>query len=242
MWLTEERFNKAFSVFMVVGLAFAVVGASIYKFIDAESGKLFIVMSAFSSLMGALANVLSANGKVATFFFGLLDVSIYGILCLVGHKYGNGILHLLYFVPMQAYGLWAWKKRGASGDKAPKVQCLDAKGWAWSSAILLVGGAITYAILWRFDTSTDSLWKPSVFLDVVPFMCNILGQYFMSKAYREQWVFWILVNVFSIAMWLDTAVIAGSDSFATVYIVKYVFYLLNAINGLRIWIKLSYRS
>ena len=56
----------------------------------------------------------------------------------------------------------------------------------------------------------------------------------MSTAYMEQWIFWLAVNVTSIGMWLFS-----DKSFASVYIVKYSFYLINALNGLRIWLKLS---
>jgi len=42
------------------------------------------------------------------------------------------------------------------------------------------------------------------------------------------------VNIFSICLW-----VSSDKSFAPVYIVKYAFYLINSINGLRIWLNLS---
>ena len=61
----------------------------------------------------------------------------------------------------------------------------------------------------------------------------------MSWAYMDQWYLWNLVNVFSILLWTNRLMSAGSDSYTIVMVIKYSFYLLNSINGLRIWLKLS---
>ena len=80
-------------------------------------------------------------------------------------------------------------------------------------------------------------------MDALATVCNIIGQYLLSTAYMEQWFFWIVVNISSVIMWSLTAsrdVAAGqSASLASIYIVKYAFYLVNALNGLRIWLALS---
>ena len=78
-----------------------------------------------------------------------------------------------------------------------------------------------------------------VFLDAFSMMCNILGQYLLSTAYMDQWYFWIAVNVSTILMWVLTLRQDPDSAFAHIYIVKYSFYLLNSLNGLRIWLKLS---
>jgi len=70
-------------------------------------------------------------------------------------------------------------------------------------------------------------------------MCNILGQYLLSTAYMDQWFFWIAVNVSTILMWVLTLRQAPDTAFAHIYIVKYSFYLVNSLNGLRIWLNLS---
>ena len=70
-------------------------------------------------------------------------------------------------------------------------------------------------------------------------MCNILGQLLMSMAYMEQWYFWIGVNVASVIMWAVTLKDDPSSSYALVYMIKYIFYLLNSLNGVRIWLRLS---
>ena len=109
----KDRFNKWFNVFILAGMTLVTVAVTAFKLQDAESGRALLVVAAFGSLCGVLANVLSANGRILTFLFGLLDVAIYGVICLTGGKYGNAALHLLYFLPMQVVGFVQWKGRGA---------------------------------------------------------------------------------------------------------------------------------
>ena len=241
----EKQFNKWFSIFILAGMAVALTITTILKLDDAAGtgGKAFLLISAFGSLMGILSTVSSANGLIITFLFGLLDVSIYGVMCFVnwyggGSGLGNAVLHMLYFVPMQFVGFAQWRRhRADKSGYSVKPRRLSRKGWAVVSGLFLAGIVIAYFIIARFDKSAaDTFIKTAVILDVLPLMCNILGQMLMSLAYMEQWIFWIGVNVFSIIMW-STAHLDGTSSFAAIYIVKYSFYLLNSINGLRIWLR-----
>ncbi|MBQ7708479.1 MAG: nicotinamide mononucleotide transporter [Bacteroidales bacterium] len=206
----------------------------------ASDQTLWLLLSAFGSLMGVLATVCSANGWIITFLFGFLDVSIYGVACWVNWKeggagLGNALLHFLYFVPMQFVGFVQWKRRGAKGESQVKARRLSpAMRWAWLG-ISLVATVVLYFILARFDRSAaQGFLRVAVILDVIPLVCNVIGQLLMSTAYMEQWFFWIVVNIFSIALWINS-----DQSFAPVYIVKYTFYLINSFNGLRIWYNLS---
>ena len=107
------------------------------------------------------------------------------------------------------------------------------------SLLFLAGSLIAYVILARFDKgAADSFIKVAVLCDAVSMVCNLLGQLLMTFAYMEQWYFWIGVNVFTIVMWA-ASLDGPADSYALVLVVKYAFFLLNSLNGLRIWINLS---
>lgn len=241
MRMTEKAFNKWFSAFILIGMAVVTCIVTGIKLRGAEDGHaMWLLISAFGSLMGVLATVCSANGWIITFLFGFLDVSIYGVACWVNWKeggagLGNALLHFLYFVPMQFVGFVQWKRRGAKGESQVKARRLSpAMRWAWLG-ISLVATVVLYFILARFDRSAaQGFLRVAVILDVIPLVCNVIGQLLMSTAYMEQWIFWIAVNIFSIALWINS-----DQSFAPVYIVKYTFYLINSFNGLRIWYNLS---
>jgi len=239
--MTEKQFNKIFSAFILIGMAVVTVIVTGIKLRNAADGQtLWLLVTAFGSLMGVLATVCSANGWIITFLFGFLDVSIYGISCWMnwrsgGSGLGNALLHFLYFVPMQLVGFLQWRRRGAKGESQVQARRLSpAMRWGWLG-ISVAATVVLYVIILQFDRSAaQGFLRVAVLLDVVPLVCNIIGQFLMSTAYMEQWIFWMVVNITSIGLW-----ITSDQSFAPVYIVKYSFYLINSINGLRIWYNLS---
>ena len=236
----SERFNKWFNVFILAGMAVVTLVVLVLKLQDAGSGRALLVVAAVGSLAGVLANVFSANGRILTFLFGLVDVTIYGVMCLMDAKYGNAALHLLYFLPMQAVGFLQWRKRGAGGGEKVRARRLDGKKWLLVLAVFFVGLVAAYFILCALDkTEAAGVVRTLVLMDALSMMCNILGQWLLSTAYMEQWILWIGVNIASVVMWTLTLKASPDSSFALVYVVKYSFYLLNSLNGLRVWIGLS---
>ena len=238
--MTEKTFNKYFNAFVLIGMAVVTVLVTAIKFRDAENGQWLLLISAIGSLTGVLSTVLSANGRILTFLFGLIDVSIYGAMCLSGARYRNAALHLLYFLPMQFVGFFQWRQRGADASKEVRARRLSGKQWLLYGGIFLVGLVIAYFVLAAMDkTEAAGVVKWLVFMDAFSMMCNLVGQYLMSTAYMDQWFFWIGVNISTIIMWVLTLRQDPSSAYAAIYLVKYSFYLVNSFNGLRIWYNLS---
>lgn len=242
--MKEETFNKWFNAFILLGMAAALIITTAFKLGGTQTGKALLMISAFGSLMGILSSVFSANASIWTFFFGLLNVSIYSVMCFINWKQGgsglgNAILHMLYSAPMQFVGIWQWKRRGRNSSDKLKARRLYTKQRGLSAALFIVSSIAAYLVLAKFDRSAaDSFIKIAIVFDALTLICNIFGQFLMSTAYMEQWVFWIGVNVFSIAMW-SVSLKSGDSSFAIIYVIKYSFYLINSINGLRIWLNIS---
>ncbi|MBQ9192183.1 MAG: nicotinamide mononucleotide transporter, partial [Bacteroidales bacterium] len=190
--MTDKTFNKWFNTFILVGMAVVTVVVTAIRFQGTESGRAMLVISAFGSLMGVLSTVCAANGRILTFLFGLIDVTIYGVMCLIGTRYGNAALHLLYFLPMQFVGYFQWRKRGAHEEKKVQARRLTGRQWLLYGSIFLVGLVAAYLILAALDkTEAAGVVKWLVMMDAFSMMCNILGQYLLSTAYMDQWFFWI---------------------------------------------------
>ena len=239
----QELINKIFNAFILIGMAVVTVIVTAIKLGDADGGRAMLVVAAVGSLMGVLSTVLSANGRILTFLFGLIDVSIYGVMCLLGAKYGNAALHLLYFLPMQFVGFFQWRKRGAAEGEQVRARRLSGRQWLLFGSIFLAGLLAAYFILCALDkTEAAGVVRWLVLMDALSMMCNILGQLLLSTAYMEQWFFWIGVNIASVVMWVLTLRQTPDSSYALIYVVKYSFYLLNSLNGLRIWLALSRRD
>ena len=235
-----EIFNKIFNAFILIGMAVVTVIVTAIKLGDADSGRAMLIVAALGSLAGVLSTVLSANGRILTFLFGLIDVSIYGVMCLLGAKYGNAALHLLYFLPMQFVRYLQWRKRGAAEGEQVRARRLGGRQWLLFGSVFLVGLLAAYFILCALDkTEAAGVIRWLVLMDALSMMCNILGQLLLSTAYMEQWFFWIGVNIASVVMWVLTLRQSPDSAYALIYVVKYSFYLLNSLNGLRIWLALS---
>lgn len=246
----ERRFNLAFNIFLVTGMLLAVTATTIFKVQQPGVRTFMLLLAAFGSVMGVVNTVMSANGNILTFLFGFIDVLIGTIVYFDNGIMGNFALHAFYFLPMQFIGFWQWSKRGAkvhSGDDGShlKARRLTGRQWAWLAAGIVAGIVALYLILLYVDVAKlsagkiESIDKPKILLDAVVMILNIAGQVLMSLAFMEQWYIWILVNISSISLW-SVAVMNGAGSGnAAVMLIKYIFYLLNSLNGLRIWLSLS---
>ena len=246
----ERRFNLAFNIFLVTGMLLAVTATTIFKVQQPGVRTFMLLLAAFGSVMGVVNTVMSANGNILTFLFGFIDVLIGTIVYFDNGIMGNFALHAFYFLPMQFIGFWQWSKRGAkvhSGDEGShlKARRLTGRQWAWLAAGIVAGIVALYLILLYVDVAKlsagkiESIDKPKILLDAVVMILNIAGQVLMSLAFMEQWYIWILVNISSISLW-SVAVMNGAGSGnAAVMLIKYIFYLLNSLNGLRIWLSLS---
>lgn len=238
----NSKFNRAFSAFIISGMA-AVLGITTFIKLGTNqdpTGRLYLIIAAVGAIAGILSTVSAANGKMVTFIFGLIDVTIYGAMCILSKSWGTAALHLLYLLPMQFVGIWQWKKRQKADKKELKARRLNGKQWLFTSVGFLLLTLITYIILLQFDESAaNSFIVMAVLSDALVTVCNIAGQALMSTAFMEQWFFWIGVNISSITMWSIKMAESENSDFAIIYVIKYSFYLLNALNGLRNWIRLS---
>ena len=246
---TEKKFNLAFNIFLVTGMIIAVTITTVFKLQQPGVKTFMLLLAAFGSVMGVVNTVLSANGHILTFVFGFLDVLAATVVLYDNGIMGNFAMHAFYFLPMQFVGFWQWSKRGAKvksegGEGRLKARRLNGKQWAALVGGILVGISVLYFILYFVDASQmrtgnlTSLNKPKILLDAVVMTLNIAGQVLLSFAFMEQWYIWILVNISSISLW-TVALLGGTGSGnAAVMLIKYIFYLMNSLNGLRIWLNL----
>ena len=240
--MTDKQFNKWFSAILMGLMVVVIAITTVFKLQQPDARVLMLLIAALGSVMGVASTVLSANGIIWTFIFGILDVTFCCIVAADNQIWGNFALHLFYFFPMQFVGIWQWKKRGAQGSKSEvKARRFTGKQWLIMVASVLAGLAAVYFILVQIKLRTvgADFDRAQVFFDAAVTTFNIAGQILMSLAFYEQWYLWILVNISSIFLWGSTMLSSAASSYTVVMFIKYCFYLVNSINGLRIWYKLS---
>ena len=243
--MDEKKFNKIFSAAVLIGMVVTITIITIFKLGSPGARVGMLIVAAMASLMGVLSTVLSANGIIWTFIFGILDVVFCSIVAYDSGATGNLALHVLYFLPMQFVGLWMWRKRGATGTSKVKARRMLPRQRIILAAAVTAGIAVAYLVLLKVDLMKAEAgkieivdrWK--VFFDAAVLVLNIAGQILMSMAFFEQWIVWNLVNIFSILLWGSIMLSSEASGYTVVMMAKYCFYLLNSLNGLRIWHGLS---
>ena len=272
--INDKKFNFWFNMFILVGMITAVVVVNVLKIRSQDAITVKQIVVAVGAIMGVVNTVLSANGNIWTFLFGIIDVSIGAYANYDSGNMGQFAQHAFYFLPMQFIGYWQWRKLGAGRrivrseaetskvkTEASKVKAetskvktevskvkarrLTGRQWIYVGIAIILGTALCYGILYWIDLKQLQAGKiaeidrAKLFLDSFVLVLNFAGQILMSYAYADQWYLWNLVNIFSIMLWTNRLMSAGSDSYTIVMVIKYSFYLLNSLNGLRIWLKLS---
>ena len=243
--MNERTFNTVFNVLILAGMLVAVIVSNIFKFRQPDADRLLLVVASIGAVTGVVNTVLSANGRILTFLFGLIDVSIYAWICWHNGVLGQFALHAFYFLPMQFIGFWQWRKRGAKGGRQVRARRFTRRHWLLFAAVVVAGLSTAFAVLYGIDrakvasgalAAVDPL---KVATDAAALVFNILGQVLLSLAFAEQWICWLLVNAFSVTLWANALSSGGADASALMMLLKYSFYFVNALNGLRIWLKLS---
>ena len=226
--------NKVLSLydwFLIVGV---IASNVIYSVLSGEMD----MVGSVASIAGVLCVVLVAKGSIWNYLFGIINVSMYAYISYKASLYGDAGLNALYYVPMQFIGWWQWRKRGAAmsaseaGDKGVQVK---ARRFTWHQRLLLALGCTAAVIACGYVLK--HFGDPQPFKDSATTVLSIVAQALMALAFMEQWVLWIITNVISVVMWCIC--VARGEAHAAVMVIMWVFYLLNSLNGFRVWLKLS---
>lgn len=195
-------------------------------------------LGSLAGITGVLCVVLVAKGSIWNYVFGLVNVSLYAYISYNASLYGDAALNALYYLPMQFIGWWQWRKRGAAVSDAEAggngVQ-VKARRFTWSQRVLVAAGCAAAVVAVGFILRYFG--DPQPFKDSTTTVLSIVAQALMALAFMEQWILWIITNIVSVVMWV--VCVTRGEAHAGVMVIMWVFYLLNSLNGLRIWIKLS---
>lgn len=226
--------NKVLSLYDWFLIAGVIASNIIYS---ALSGNVDIVGSV-AGIAGVLCVVLVAKGSIWNYLFGIVNVSMYAYISYKASLYGDAALKALYYVPMQFIGWWQWRRRGAAVSQAEAggagVQ-VKARRFTWHQRAILALGCAAGVIAVGYVLK--HFGDPQPFKDSATTVLSIVAQALMALAFMEQWALWIITNVISVVMWCIC--VARGEAHAAVMVIMWVFYLLNSLNGFRVWLKLS---
>ena len=122
-----------------------------------------------------------------------------------------------------------------AGDKGVQVR---ARRFSWAQRVILAVGCAAAVVAGGFILK--HFGDPQPFKDSTTTVLSIVAQALMALAFMEQWALWIITNIVSVVMW--TICVVRGEAHAGVMVIMWTFYLLNSINGLRVWINLSRKA
>lgn len=176
---------------------------------------------------GAIAVSLAVRTNMGTWAWGIVNALIYGYLFWESAYYSSMALFLLYFLPMQFYGYWSWKRGGVNADTLPVTRL----GIVGLVPYLLGAGAFTVG--WGYLMVQAQAALP--YVDAFQTGLSVVAQFLMARKKVESWWLWITVNLIC-AFFLYPA----QKLFVTAGL--FLVYLVLAVLGLLEWQRLSQKT
>lgn len=213
-WTGYNTFEKIF--------LFAMVALQIVVFVINPDTPLNII----AGLAGVISVVLCAKGKIAFYFIGFVQTVTYLYLAWKNKFYGEVAENVFYFVTM-IWGIFVWKKNtveNEDGTEDVAAKVFTAKQWILSIIITIIGTIGMGYVL-------NMIGSAQAYTDAATNVLAIIAQILMVRRYKEQWLWWLVIDVLCIKMWF----VAGNWSMVAMYIA----WTANCIYGWYNWEKLN---
>jgi len=185
------------------------------------------VIAVVSAVCGILYTVMAGKGKISCYLFGLSGSGCYSYLAFTNALYGNLLLYLCYYIPMQTLGIFKWKNNLKVKTNEVIKTCLPIKERIYLLIATILVSVIAIYVLGYFNDAQP-------IKDGITTVFSVVGMYLTVRRCIEQWLIWIVVNGLSFIMWLN-AVMHGAKAYATV--IMWAFYFVAAIYFYLAWKK-----
>lgn len=185
-------------------------------------------MALISGVTGIISVVLCAKGKISTYAFACVNVGLYAIIAYQNRLFGEVMLNGFYYLPMNIVGFYMWRKQKDDAGTVI-VRRLTPK----QIILLIIGLLIAIIAYWRVLVALGGNLQ---LIDSITTILSIVAFLLQIGRFMEQWILWMIINVFSITMW---SLLLGTPEGSVTMIIMFSAYLINGVYGFRNWLKLS---
>ena len=182
------------------------------------------LISIIAGVAGVASVVMCAKGRLEFYFVGFIQTFTYLYLAWNAKFYGEVIENVFYLVTM-IWGIFVWKKHTVTEDDGSthvEAKKFTAKQWFLSIMTTVI---VTIAMGYWLTT----IGSRQAYTDAATNVLAIFAQLLMVRRYREQWLWWIIIDVLCIKLWF----VAGNWSMVAMYIA----WTINCIYGWTNWTK-----
>ncbi len=211
---------KNWNLYEIIWLSVFSIAAFILALVQKDT---FLGLSTF--ITGIFCVLLAAKGNIMTYMFGMYNTFAYAYISYANGLYGEMGLNLLFFIPMNVVGFLFWKKR--LQNNIVEMRRLKIK-------------EVVYLILICFLSIAVLGWMLSLikkqntpYIDATTNILSIAATFLMIWRYREQWMLYIILNAFTIIMWIIRTMQGSSDGI--MMIIMWIAFLTNSIYGYYLW-------
>ena len=184
------------------------------------------LLSIIAGISGVISVVLCAKGKISFYFIGFVQTFTYLALAWQNKFYGEVIENIFYLVTM-VWGIFIWKKNSTVDDNgSAHVDALKFTPLQWILSVII---SVICTIAMGYWLTT--IGSNQAYTDAATNVLAIFAQFLMIKRYREQWLWWLVIDLICIKLWF----IAGNWSMVAMY----VAWTINCIYGWINWSKLE---
>lgn len=208
---------------------------SILLLVTVKDYSLVAILSMISSVSNITCVILVAKRSIFNFIPGLIGTVSYGMVSYMYGNTGEWMLNLIFYVPIQFIGWFLWSKSLANVKDEVETKYLNLKGWVIILLSLPIG-IYLYGTLMSLDVVQTFLYGEifdhpiyKYYIDSFTTIASILAQILMLKKYREQWLLWIAINIFTIVLWSITT--------NFIIILQWSSMLINSVYGYIKWQK-----
>lgn len=176
---------------------------------------------------GVLCVILAAKGNIMNYIIGTYNSFGYAWIAWQNGLFGEVAENLLFYLPMNVIGYFMWRNHMVHGTVS--MRKLSAK-WILILSVLIILGTLGAGYALSQFTAQNT-----PYIDAATNVLSVVATLLMIRRYREQWVAYIILNIFSIIMWVFRTVNGSPDG--PLMIVMWSAYLVNAFYGFYNWSK-----
>lgn len=192
------------------------------------------MVAAVASLTGMISVVLVAKGKISNYYFGIINIALYSWISYQHEVFGELMLNLAFFLPMNIIGLVLWTKRNKKKQVEETKEGFDVQVAVLTKKTKVIWAALAVVTIIPYAYLLQEIGGRIPLLDSITTVLQVIAMVWMVQRFKEQWSLWIVVNVLNIILWVYAFATSGDD---VAILVMWVAYLFNSVYGYWKWNK-----
>ena len=190
------------------------------------------IWGSLTLIFGFLNSYYMAIGKWQNYIFGILFTITYTYICAINGLYGWLIFSLVFYLPVQIYGIVNWFKN-------KEDEQVQMKSFTWKNSLIICSLVILGSTLLGFLLSLIPN-QNLAFLDSTSQIINICGVILVAIRFRECWYVWLANNIIDLSIWIVNIINHTPNS--EMALITSIMYLVMNIIGVICWVVIEKRQ